>query len=138
MIRIYSYFKSYAFAGLVIILMSLATLAAVEKDKPNKPNCTAVIEWSVEDKLDVFQAIIRNHTDMVIEGHYIFDAVRTGSHGKSVSRQKGEFKATPEEEVFLSRTAVNIEDSDTYNIILQIFSGELMLCADTISTNLNR
>jgi hypothetical protein len=136
--KFYAYIKHYAFGSLVILLMSLATLAAVEQDKINKTDCTATIERSVEDNLEVFQAFLKNQSKQAIEGRYTFEAIRIGEHGKSVSRQKGEFNAAPEEELLLSKTSVNIDDSDAYNIVLKIFSDEDLLCADSISTLRNQ
>lgn len=115
---------------LLIAVLLLVVTAGTSRQKV--PACIATIDWIAEDNLEVFQAIVANHFPEPLEGHYTFDAIREGVNGKSVSRQKGEFNAPAGQETTLARTAVNIENQDTYYIVLKIYKGELLLCADSI------
>lgn len=102
--------------------------AMLAGDKP----CKAQIEKSVDNDVNVFTGVFENCLDENVEGSYTLHAVREGQSGRSVSRQKGKFKAEPFEKVELSKVSVNIADDDAYTIVLKIYSGDVFFCGDSI------
>jgi len=97
-------------------------------DKP----CGAVVEHLKERGLDVFQGFFVNYKDKTFEGRYTLEAIREGVSGSSVSHQGGEFKVAGKSRVKLSRTSINIDEKDTYKVVLNIYDNDELLCADSI------
>lgn len=82
-----------------------------------------------EDKLHISGRFV-NHSEEAVSLRYELQTTKEGHSGRIRSAQSGTFSASPEEEVQLSQTTVNIQTKDTYTIELKIFRGDSIYLQD--------
>lgn len=119
--------------GFLIKYLSIAGgLTAASLSGMQEKPCKATIEHFQENQMDVFRGVFVNHLDEAVEGRYTLDAIREGTAGRSVSRQSGKFKTPGKQQEKLSRVALNIDEQDTWKVVLKIYAQDMLLCADSI------
>jgi hypothetical protein len=95
-------------------------------------NHEAFVESYREGNFIGFRGIFINNLDGSIDGRYQMEATKTGSSGRSVSRQGGNFELAGKSKGVLSNILVVADDQDFYKVVLNVYSGEKLLCADSI------
>ncbi|MFW5687800.1 MAG: curli-like amyloid fiber formation chaperone CsgH [Bacteroidota bacterium] len=125
---------SKPFRGFVVIIAAAFVLTGFVAGQNDTPDCTARIEYSTIGHMTEFTAVLTQNSENPLKGNYLLEAVKSGKSGRSSSRQSGEFEAEKGEKTILSQTSLNISTGDEYTLILTIWSGQELLCSDTLST----
>lgn len=110
----------------VVLLFSITMFA----DEPY----TARIDKVEKDHMHTFTGIFENHMDQAINARYSMELIRVrhDASGRSVTTQRGSFQTSAGEISSLSQVSVNVEEGDSYVIILKIYTNNQLLCRDSI------
>jgi len=84
------------------------------------------------EKLNIIGKFI-NNSNSTIFIEYKMQTNKIGKSGKSLSTQSGKYISENNSELILTKVGLNIDNSTTYDIILQVFKDEELISADSLN-----
>jgi len=97
----------------------------------------AELEYEIEYEIELPKLKVKgffvNNTTETFEAEYLLKVQKSSGSGKADSDQKGTFKSTPMEKIFLSESIMNISEDAEYNITLEIKNGLLTIAEKSIN-----
>jgi hypothetical protein len=96
---------------------------------------SARIEIRITDqKLDISGKFV-NNTDESPDFTYKLTTKKSGKSGTSSNVQSGKFKAVANSEILVSNVGLDFDESNEYIIILEVYSGSILIAEDSITSS---
>ncbi len=120
---------------LLILLIGLAQ-ASFGQDFQENFLLNAWIDLKIDDAGSaIVKGKFKNYTDLEHLLSFQLKTERNGASGRANNTQRGSFVATPNEEMTLSTTEINIASEDNFSIVLKIFDQDKLVAIDSIKSN---
>ncbi|PVY42918.1 curli-like amyloid fiber formation chaperone CsgH [Pontibacter virosus] len=105
----------------------------VDNIAPTASQCMAHMNIQRGNGLLVVSGMFENKSPQTVYLSYKFKCIRVSATGRSANSQSGSFVAAPDQIVSFSKTSLCIRPSDSYDLLLEIYDGKLLLASQALA-----